>query len=158
MKLRIGGTDYTAVSHQTASPLHLMELQQQSKRLVDGGLGMSRIEQIMRDTSGYAKARREWLKSTEAGQDAGQEPIVPDDGLVSMAITIFLARRSAGEKLTFEEAIDVTGVEWIPEPGDNAYRGEEDEDDEPDPTVPGPASPVTPDVAVGEDVAEVLAE
>lgn len=149
MKLVIGGTEYEAVSHQSASPLHLMELQQQSRRLVEGGLGMSRIEEIMRATAAYSTARAAWEKATAAGEDPGDLPVIPDDGLTAMAITIFLARRRAGERITFEDAIDVEGVIWIREPGDTTPDAAEE--GEPDPTEPGPASPETPASAAPAD-------
>lgn len=124
MKLVIAGRDYPAVNHATASLLHLMELKQQTKDFTDDGkgLGMSALEAIGR--------------SAAAQGEAGQ---TPENADLWMAVMVFLTRRGAGEKVTFLEAIDVplASIEVITEPGDEATAGE------PDPTTPGPASPVT---------------
>ena len=138
MKIRIDGVDYDAVDHRSANMLHLMELQQQSRRLVEGGLGMSRLERIMRSSVEYRRARKAWL---DADADPDAEPEAPDDGILAIAILIFLSRRAGGDKVTFEDANDYRSIEFVEEPGD---QGEGEGEAEADPTSPGPASPETP--------------
>jgi hypothetical protein len=128
VKLVIDGREYPAVTHATASLLHLMELKQQTRDLTpDGlGLGMAALEGIGREA--------------EVARASGETPPNAD---VWFAVLVFLSRRAAGEKLSFVEAIDVPfgAIEFVTEPGDEAQVAEAD------PTTPGPDSPATPESA-----------
>lgn len=125
MKLLIDGREYAAVSHDNASLLHLMELKQQTRDFTDDGLGLG------------MHALQAIGQSAASAQAEGEVPVNAD---LWMAVMVFLTRRASGEKVTFLEAIDVPlgSIEVVPEPGDEARA-------EPDPTTPGPDSPVTPE-------------
>lgn len=146
MKVRIDGEEFPAVNQKSAAPLHMMELQQQARPFVEGGLGMSRIERMGRDTMRYQRELKAWRVRFEAGEVTEDDaPLAPDDAILSVPIVVFLSLRAAGRKVTFEDAASIPEdrLEWIPEPGD--VRADEAEEGEPDPTSPGVASPVTPD-------------
>jgi hypothetical protein len=125
VKLMIDGREYPTVTHENASLLHLFELKQQTRDFTEDGkgLGMAALEEIGRQAT--------------AAQAAGE---TPDDVDLWSAVVVFLSRRSAGDKVTFLEAIDipVASLQSIPEPGDEAPS-------EVDPTTPGPDSPATPE-------------
>ncbi len=133
MKLKIGDKEYDAVSFEGATPLHLMELQRQAPALVDGGLGMSRLHAMRRSSTAYGAALRKWR---DAGADPETEPLLPDDAAISLAAMMFLARRAAGEMVTFAEAAAQTYT-IVREPDDDDPGG----DVEPDPTIPGLDTP-----------------
>jgi hypothetical protein len=124
VKLMIDGREYAAVDHSNASLLHLMELKQQTRDFTENGhgLGMAALQAIG--------------ASAAVAQAEGE---VPENADLWMAVMVFLTRRSAGEKVTFLEAIDVPlgSIEVVTEPGDEAAPAE------PDPTTPGPDSPAT---------------
>lgn len=157
MKIRIGGSEYPVVSHRSANLLHLIELREQTRKLFDEPLGMARLDQIervsraLRDKVTAAKKQR--ALALEAGDEAAvaasdelieqlnQEQV--DDGLLSMAIIIFLSRRKAGERITFAQAVNVDiaeDVEWISEP-DDALPVTPDEDTDSAPTDGATATP-----------------
>jgi hypothetical protein len=126
VKLVIDGREYPAVTHETASLLHLMELKQQTREFTEDGkgLGMAGLSRL--------------AGVTKAAQDAGA---IPEDADLWSAVVVFLSRRGAGEKVTFLDAIDIplASLQMIPEPGDEP-------EEEPDPTTPGPDSPATPEL------------
>lgn len=110
MKLVIQGREYDLVNPQTATLLHLMELRQQTRGLVDGGIGARRLGQM---------AAR--MDAAHQAQERGEAPDVDDDeALLWLGILVFLARRAAGEKITFTDAVDIPGdaVDLVAEPGD----------------------------------------
>lgn len=139
MKLKIAGVEYEPVSFESASPLLLMELQSQSRRLVEGGLGMSRLSLMERDSTAYRRARQAWQ---DAGADPDQEPPPPDDSPIAIAVLMFLSRRAVGEKVTFEEAAStpMSEFEAIPDASDV------DDAEAEDPQQPVPDIRATPDV------------
>jgi hypothetical protein len=148
VKLVIEGREYRAVSHETAELLHLMELQQQGRDLVEGGLGMSAISRMEREGKAYATAMKAWQAARDRGEDA-EEPVTPDAALTMMAVTIFLTRRGAGEAVSLRDALRVglSTIVQVPEPTDPAPS----EEDGPDPTGPGSDGPATPaGAAAGE--------
>jgi hypothetical protein len=128
VRIVVDGTEYQAVNYQTASLLHLMELKQQTRDFVPGGLGMHALEAMHR-------AGREHQAAVERGEDVG----APDDADLWMAVCLFLARRAAGERIGFLEAVDVRlgSIEVVMEPGDEA--------DPADPQTPGSGGPATPE-------------
>ena len=144
MKLVIDGVEYSAVNHHGAPPLHMIELQQQSKSLIEGGLGMSRIERIGRDAARYQREHAAWRERLEAG-DATEDdaPLSPDDAHISIAVVVFLTLRGAGQRITFADAAEISPerMVWRSEPDDAPTPG-----GEPDPTTPGLGTPVTPGV------------
>lgn len=140
MKLVIDGREYPVVTTQTAELLHLMELQQQAKALVEGGLGMSALQRIDREAGAYRRAMTAWQ---EAGADPGSEPDVPDNSVTAMAVTVFLSRRAAGDQVTFQDAARI-GMDAIIQMAESMDA--QASDDAVDPTPPG-GGPATPDVA-----------
>lgn len=137
MRILLGGVEYAAVNYQTASLLHLMELKQQTRDFVPGGLGMHALEAMHR-------AGREHQAAVERGEDVGAQ----DDADLWLGVCLFLSRRAAGDRCTFLEAVDVPlgAIEVVMEPGD--------EGDPVDPQTPGSGGPATPEVV---DVAAPLA-
>jgi hypothetical protein len=149
VKIVIDGREYTAVNHRMSTPLHLMELQQQSRPLIEGGLGMQRLDRMAREQLLYQRAMKAHQKQAAAGAaDIEDAPLAPDDALVAIAVVLFLTRRAAGEQVTFAQAADqpLESVQWIPEPGDD---GDVTGQEAPDPTPPGPGTPETPEPAAG---------
>lgn len=148
MKLIIDGREYQAVDHNTAQLLHLMELQQQGREYVEGGLGMSALSRMEREGRTYNRAMKAYQEARERGEEA-EEPLVPDAALTMMAVTVFLTRRGAGDAVSFADALRVgmSTVVQVPEPTDATAPG----GDEPDPTTPGSGGPATAgDDAAGE--------
>ncbi len=168
MRIKIEGRDYDVVSHRGANLLHLLELREHTRALFAEPLGMARLDELERVSRGI----REQVLRVKAGrEDAVErgdgdavaaadvelrrlEAAQIDDGLLGMAIVIFLSRRKAGDRVTFAQAVDVDvaqDVEWIEEPGDAMPVPPAGTDGvpldgvtaAPDPTVPAPASLAT---------------
>jgi hypothetical protein len=151
LKLIIDGREYPAVDHNSGQLLHLMELQQQGRDLVEGGLGMSALQRMEREARVYVRqlkayeaAREAYEAALEAGQEAEEpeEPIVPDVSLTLMAVAVFLTRRAAGDVVSFRDslAVGMDTIVQLPEPTDRPAS-----EDRPDPTTPGSGGPATPD-------------
>lgn len=127
MKIFIGSGDsvreYPSVSPERAELIHLMELRQQTKGVHPGGFGMQAIKDL-----GAAVA---------AARKAGREPD-EDDALLFLGVMVFLARRGAGEHVTFAAACSVPlgDVRVEPEPHEvEAGEGDaESAGEAPDPT------------------------
>lgn len=170
-KLRIEGREYPAVDHRGATLLHLVELREHTRRLLEVPLGMGRLDELSRMAREQGR-RRTQLEAAYAVAVEGGEPAAvledlaeqlrevkaaqADDGLLGLAIIVFLTRRKAGDRVTFAQAtnVDVDLIEWVPEDSDEqpvAPSDDELPDDPfgpgaaPDPTVPGHGSPATPD-------------
>jgi hypothetical protein len=124
VKLIIDGREYQAVNHKGAQLLHLMELRQQSRAFTEDGkgLGMRAIEELVRVAD---------LPGAEGD---------PDAQVLGFAVLLFLTRRAAGDKVTFEQAAAVAfnDVEVLVEASDLPEVPQ-------DPTAPGgtgtPAAP-----------------
>lgn len=142
MKLLIRGVEYDARNIQNAAPLHMIELQQQSKAIIDGGWKISALRAADRDAKVYARARKVW---EEAGADPDAEPDEPDSLWVALATMTFLTMRAGGTKISLEQAAEIPFGEmrWVPEPGDPTV--DEGEGDEADPTTPGLPAPAGPE-------------
>lgn len=105
MKYVIRGREYPTVDRSTAQLIHLMELRQQTRAWTEDGkgLGMQALDRL----------------ETEAKED-------DDAKLLAFAVLLFLSRRAAGDKVTFEEAAAVAfdDVEIVKEPGDEPAASE----------------------------------
>lgn len=157
MKLVIKGRGkYPAASVQGASTLHLVELQQQARivdpdtglQLIEGGLGMARMERMRRANQAYQREleawqreRKEWEESDRSGPEPDPYgPDIPDEAVVMGGIGVFLSIRASGERITFRDAllIPLPDISHEPEPGDVQAAAEAD------PTTPGSDGPATP--------------
>lgn len=120
MKIHIGDRTYPSVSPERAELIHLMELKQQTRHVHTDGLGM--------------KAINELAGRVEVARRAGEEPD-EDDALLFLGVMVFLARRCAGEYITFAEACSVPlgQVRVEPEPHELA-DAEAETEAPPDPT------------------------
>ena len=149
MKIVIDGREYPAVSHKGARLLHLIELREQTRKLLEEPLGMARLDALARASAGAREELKAARASGDAAAAAAAEQRVSVDAELWTAIVIFLSRRASGERVTFSEAVDVDleSVEFVLEEGDQP-----DEQDEPpgpreapDPTPPGNGGPETND-------------
>lgn len=155
MKVRIRGVEYDVRRLGNAAPLHMIELQQQSRKLVEGGWKVSALRAAERDSRAYTRATLAYEAAREAWEAAGAdpeteplEPDEPDSVWVALATMTFLTMRAGGTKISLEDAasIGLEEMEWIPDADDQA--DDAGEAVVPDPTTPGPAEPagpVTPD-------------
>lgn len=118
MKLVISGTEYDVGSIGKASLADLVALKVQT------GMGLGALRE------GLANAQR--LKSGDALDD--------EQALMALGALIFLTRRRAGEKVTFEEACSfpLDELEVITEDGDD-LAAVDDAEEGPDPRSPGSA-------------------
>lgn len=135
MRIRIEGREYPVIGHRAANLLHLIELREHTRALFAEPLGMARLDDLERVSRRIradvvrVKAARD--EAVEGGDDLAVatadeelrrlEAEQADDGLLGMAIVIFLSRRKAGDRVTFAQAVDVdvaNDVEWIAEPDD----------------------------------------
>ena len=139
MKLIISGREYPAVNPGTANLLHLMELRAQTREWTEDGrgLGMRALEAMQRRGAAHQRI----VESMQAQGRPVEDLEAPEDAELWMAVLLFLARRGAGEKVTFAQAADVPmgEIEGVLEPGD-VKAG-----DEPDPQSPGSGGPATPE-------------
>lgn len=168
MRIRIEGREYPVIGHRSANLLHLIELREHTRALFAEPLGMARLDELERVSKRIrgqvvtVKAARE--DAVERGDDAAVaaaddelrrlDAEQADDGLLGMAIVIFLSRRKAGDRVTFAQAVDVdvaSDVEWIDDPADATPVLPDPGDGvpldgvaaAPDPRSPAPASPGT---------------
>lgn len=142
MRIRIGEREYPVIGHRSANLLHLLELREHTRGLFSEPLGMARLDEIertakvLRGKVAAAQQQRaaavEVVDGVEVVRDAvalaAADDLLErlhveqvDDGLLGMAIVIFLSRRKAGDRVTFAQAVDVdiaSDVEWIPDPDD----------------------------------------
>jgi hypothetical protein len=181
VKIRINGRDYPVIGHRSANLLHLIELREHTRGLFSEPLGMARLDEIERT----AKALRARIAAAQEQREAavtqvdGVEVVVDaeavaaadellerldieqvDDGLLGMAILLFLSRRKAGDRVTFAQAIDLDvahDVEWIHEPGDALPVTPQPGDGVPlDGTVQAAPDPLSP--ACGSRVTDVAGQ
>lgn len=135
MRIMIEGREYPVIGHRSANLLHLIELREHTRALFAEPLGMARLDELERVSKRIrsevvaVKAARE--AAVERGDDLAVaaaddelrrlEAEQADDGLLGMAIVIFLSRRKAGDRVTFAQAVDVdvaNDVEWLEDPED----------------------------------------
>ncbi len=162
-RIRIAGREYDAVDHRGgARLLHLVELREHTRTLLEVPLGMGRLDEMSR-------RGRELAQQVKAAQQAHDDLVAAgasperleaaadrlraaraeqaDDGLLGLAIIVFLSRRKAGDRVTFAQAcdVDVDEVEWIPEPADAAVVPPSGDGPVEDPFGPdAPADPTPP--------------
>lgn len=145
MKIVIDGREYPAVGHKGARLLHLIELREQTRKLLAEPLGMARLDRLAKTS----QSAREELDAAKALGDpdavAAAEERVAADAELWTAVVIFLSRRGAGERVTFAEAVDVdlATVEFILEDGDRDGDEPAGPSEAPDPTPPGSGGPET---------------
>jgi hypothetical protein len=135
------GKEYPGVSHRGAPPLHLIELQQQGKKVLPGtNLGIVAIERIGQRQADYFLKLQAWEKAVAAraedpaAPEPGEEPEEPDTTTLAVGILAFLSIRASGERVTFEEAL-MRPVSFRPEPGDEPSAA--DPVEPPDPQTAG---------------------
>lgn len=163
MKIVYKGVDYKQVTAQRgAAPLHIIEMQAQSKRadlralLPDGEtLGLGTLHRWAREAEAYGRAIRAW----ERGGKTGDEPSPPECAVWLQIVNLFLSLRAGGWEGTVLDAAAIPPVElrWVREVLDGATNEPDDDESDDvtgeasDPTVPaspgGPATSV-PDVAL----------
>ena len=173
MKIRIEGREYPVVDHRSgAKLLHLVELREHTRTLLEEPLGMGRLDELARQArelvAGIKAAERDYAAARDdgagpvqleelAGRVRALKGAQADDGLLGLAIVVFLSRRAAGDRVTFAQAttVDVGQIDYVEEPGDaqvvapdEGEQGDPFGPEAPDPTVPvgapAPASPETP--------------
>lgn len=141
MKLIIEGRTYDVIGRKSANLRHLFEMRRQSVDLLGYEMGLSRLDDLER----VARATRAALAAARAAGDddkvAALRASQAEEGMLGLAVTVFLSRRKAGDAVSFAEALDfdMGALEFVEEPGDKADAGAE----EPDPTTPGSGGPVT---------------
>lgn len=173
MRIRIDGREYPVIDHRSgAKLLHLVELREHTRALLEQPLGMGRLDELARAArilgrnlraaeQAYAEAFADGVRGPDLEQLADVvrrlKAEQADDGLLGLAIVVFLSRRGAGDRVTFSQAttVDVSAIEWIPEPSDASVVPPDDGDDDPfgpatpDPTAPGEtAAPASPETGV----------
>ena len=163
MKIVYKGVDYKQVTAQRgAAPLHIIEMQAQSKRadlralLPDGEtLGLGTLHRWAQEAEAYGRAVRAW----ERGGKTGDEPSPPECAVWLQLVNLFLTLRSGGWEGTVLDAAAIPPAElrWVREVLDGATNEPDDDESDDatgeasDPTVPaspgGPATSV-PDAAL----------
>ena len=119
MRLRIQGREYDVIDPRSCRVLHLMELRQQTRGLVEGGLGLRELGPMARRMQAaheeQAAARAQGVQVDDDALD-----VDPDEVLIWLAVLVFLARRAAGERVSFADAADISPdeIEMVSEPGD----------------------------------------
>lgn len=167
-RLKIGDREYEAVDPRGGARLiHLIELAEHTRKLLGQPIGMHRLDEMARNARALGARVRAAEAAYRAAEERHADPAVladladdvraakgaqADDGLLGLAIMVFLSRRAAGDRLTFAQACDVPvdHVEWLPDPSDALPvppDGDQPEDpfgpESPDPQ-PADAGPETP--------------
>lgn len=156
MKIVYDGVDYRQITAtRGAAPLHLIEMQAQSKSnalrglLPEGGLSLSLLQRWSRDAQAYAVAVARWERAAKAG-DTVEEPAPPDCALWLTVVNLFLSLRAGGWQGTLLDAAAIPqgDVRYVREVGDATALADDTldgVDDAPDPTsrvsLDGPATP-----------------
>lgn len=148
MKIVYKGVDYKQVTAQRgAAPLHIIEMQAQSKRadlralLPDGEtLGLGTLHRWAREAEAYGRAVRAW----ERGGKTGDEPSPPECAVWLQLVNLFLTLRSGGWEGTVLDAAAIPPVElrWVREVLDGATN--EPDDDESDDATSEASDPIVP--------------
>lgn len=161
-RIRIDGREYDAVDARGgARLLHLVELREHTRTLLEEPLGMGRLDEMAREATRLARevkaAQHDY--DVAAADGAGPEQLEDlaqrirraksaqaDDGLLGLAIIVFLTRRKAGDRVTFAQAcdVDVDRIEWVPEAGDATPVPPSGDGPAADPFGPDRADPQTP--------------
>ena len=164
MKIVYQGVDYKQVTTQRgAAPLHIIEMQAQSKRadlralLPDGEtLGLGTLHRWAREAEAYGRAVRAW----ERAGKVGDEPSPPECAVWLQIVNLFLTLRAGGWEGTVLDAAAIPPIElrWVrevldgstDEPDDN--EGGDETGEAVDPTLPAsPGGPATSASAVAPD-------
>lgn len=113
MKIKISGTEYDAAQLGKLSLFDIIELKRQT------GLSVDELKESFADVD----------------RDNPETAMRSEETLIGFGAVVWLARRKAGERLTFEEACSfpLDELEFIAEDGDGL-------DDAVDPPMPGPDS------------------
>jgi hypothetical protein len=158
MKIVYRGVDYRQVTAQRgAAPLHIIEMQAQSKRsdlrdlLPDGALSLGVLQRWSREAQAYAVDVARWERDVKAGAaGAVDEPSTPDCAVWLSVVNLFLTLRSGGWRGTLRDAAEIPleDVRYVREVGDLVDEPDVDDaqegDEMPDPTRPAsPAGPAT---------------
>ena len=169
MKIVYKGVDYPQRTvRRGAAPLHLIEMQAQSKRpavreLIGEPLTLGVLHQWSKEAEAYGAAVRRWQRDVKAGVAGPEdEPQVPDCALWLSVVTLFLTLRAGGWEGTLLDAaaIPESEVRYVRE----VLDGADDEDDEggdedSDAGAPvDPSRPASPDGPGTSDVGASLAE
>lgn len=135
-RIRIDGTEYRVVDHRGgAKLLHLVELREHTRALLEEPIGMGRLDEMARRAQELTRAVKAAEDDYRGAVQGGSTPeqledlarVVrrckaeqADDGLLGLAIIVFLSRRAAGDRVTFAQAtsVDVDRIEFVEEPAD----------------------------------------
>lgn len=168
MKIVYGGRDYKQITSQRgAAPLHLIEMQAQSKRpelralLPDGEpLGLGVLHRWSKEAAAYGSALERWQADVKAGlRGADDEPGPPECATWLTVINLFLTLRAGGWEGSVLDAAAIRDgdVRYVREVLDTAYDGPSGDDEadvagggSPDPSLP--ASPDGPGISDAGDV------
>lgn len=155
MKIVYKGVDYRQVTAQRgAAPLHIIEMQAQSKRadfralLPDGEtLGLGTLHRWAREANDWRRAVRAWERAVKAGTAvATDEPPPPDCAVWLGVVNIFLTLRAGGWEGTVLDAMAIPQEEirYVREVLDVADEPDDDEGDDATGEAPDPTSPASP--------------
>lgn len=175
MKIRYGGVEYTQRRVQAgAAPLHVIELQAQSKRaevralLPDGEpLSLSVLTRWGREAQAYGAALARWERARRDGTATeADQPDPPECAVWLGVVNLYLTLRSGGWAGTLLDAAAIPDgdVKYIREVADT-LTDEPDGDDEDgeaatsaDPTLPGsPGGPAISESGASPDGSPVAA-
>lgn len=169
MKIRYGGVEYTQRRVQAgAAPLHVIELQAQSRRaevralLPDGEpLSLSVLTRWGREAQAYGAALARWERARRDGTATeADQPDPPECAVWLGVVNLYLTLRSGGWQGTLLDAAAIPDgdVKYVREVADT-LTDEPDGDDEDgeastsaDPTSPGsPGGPATSEFGASPD-------
>lgn len=163
MKIVYQGVDYTQRTAQRgAAPLHLIEMQAQSKQakvreLVGELLTLGVLHRWSKEAGAYGAAVRRWQRDVKAGAAGPEdEPQVPDCALWLGVVNLFLTLRAGGWEGTLLDAASIpeSEVRYVREVLDGAdVEDDEDSDEDADAGAPvDPSEPASPDGPGTRDV------
>jgi len=163
MKIVYQGVDYTQRTAQRgAAPLHLIEMQAQSKQakvreLIGEPLTLGVLHHWSKEAGAYGVAVRRWQRDVKAGAAGPEdEPQVPDCALWLGVVNLFLTLRAGGWEGTLLDAacIPESEVRYVREVLDGAdVEDDEDGDEDADAGAPvDPSEPASPDGPGTRDV------
>jgi hypothetical protein len=155
MKIVYQGVDYRQVTAQRgAAPLHIIEMQAQSKRadlrelLPDGALSLGVLLRWSREAQAYGAAVARWERDVKAGAaTADDEPSPPDCAVWLSVVNLFLTLRSGGWRGTLRDAAEIPqgDVRYVREVGDLDEHDAGADDEQEGNEAPDPTRPAAPD-------------
>lgn len=175
MKIRYGGQEYTQkTARRGAAPLHMIEMQAQSRRaevrelLPDGEpLSLSVLSRWGKEIDAWVRDVARWQRAaTDGTQTADDEPTPPECATWMTVVSLYLTLRSGGWQGTLLDAAAIPEgeVRYVREVSDGlADEPDDDEDGEgaseaADPTsAASPAGPETSDDAASLDESPAVA-